>query len=152
MSHFPDGFLWGGATAANQCEGAWRTDGKGESVEDHLTGGAVDRPRTYTRVIDPDTYYPSHESVDFYGHYAEDIKLFGEMGMKIFRTSINWSRIFPVGDEDKPNLAGVEFYRDLFTECKKWGIEPLVTISHYEIPWGLCEKYNGWYDRRCVDF
>ena len=152
MAYFPEGFLWGGATAANQCEGAWRTDGKGESIEDHLTGGAVDRPRTYTRQILPDTYYPSHESVDFYHHYKEDIRLFGEMGMKIFRTSINWSRIFPVGDEDEPNQAGVEFYRSLFEECKKWGIEPLVTISHYEIPWGLCEKYNGWADRRLVDF
>ena len=152
MAHFPEGFLWGGATAANQCEGAWLADGKGESVEDHLTGGAVDRPRTYTRVIDPDTYYPSHESVDFYGHYRDDIKLFGEMGMKIFRTSINWSRIYPVGDEDEPNQAGVEFYRSMFQCCRDNGIEPLVTISHYEIPWGLCEKYNGWYDRRCVDF
>ena len=152
MANFPEGFLWGGAVAANQCEGAWNVDGKGPSVEDHMMGGAVDRPRLYTRHIDPDKYYPSHESVDFYHHYKEDIKLFGEMGMKIFRTSINWSRIFPVGDEDEPNQAGVEFYRDLFTECKKWGIEPLVTISHYEIPMGLAVKYNGWADRRCIDF
>ena len=152
MAHFPEGFLWGGATAANQCEGAWQEGGKGPSVEDHLKGGTVSTPRMYTRVIDPDEYYPSHESVDFYHHYREDIELFGKMGMKIFRTSINWSRIFPVGDEAEPNRAGVEFYRDMFQCCRDNGIEPLVTISHYEIPMGLCEKYNGWVDRRCVDF
>ena len=152
MAYFPEDFLWGGAVAANQCEGAWKADGKGESVEDHLTGGTVSTPRTYTRVIDADTYYPCHESVDFYHHSREDIELLKQMGMKIFRTSINWSRIFPIGDEDEPNQAGVEFYRDMFTCLKEAGIEPLVTISHYEIPWGLAEKYNGWADRRCVDF
>ncbi len=152
MAHFPDGFLWGGATAANQCEGAWLADGKGPSVEDHLTGGTVSTPRTFTRVIEEGTYYPSHEAVDFYGHYKEDIRLFGEMGMKVFRMSINWARLYPVGDEPEPNEAGVAFYRSVFEECGKWGIEPLVTISHYEIPWGLCEKYNGWADRRCVEF
>ena len=152
MAYFPDGFLWGGAVAANQCEGAWNVDGKGPSIEDHLMGGDVKTPRCYTRYIDPDKYYPSHESVDFYGHYKDDIKLFGEMGMKIFRTSINWSRLYPVGDEDEPNAAGVAFYHSLFSECQKWGIEPLVTISHYEIPMGLCEKYGGWRDRRCIDF
>ena len=152
MANFPEGFLWGGAVAANQCEGAWLEDGKGPSVEDYLTGGAVDRARTFTPEIDPDIYYPSHESVDFYHHYKEDIALFGKMGMKLFRTSINWSRIYPVGDEDEPNQAGVEFYRSMFEECKKWGIEPLVTISHYEVPMGLAKKYNGFADRRCIDF
>lgn len=152
MAHFPEGFLWGGAVAANQCEGGWQADGKGPSVQDHLTGGAHMVPRVFTREIEPETYYPSHESVDFYGHYKEDIKLFGEMGMKLFRTSINWTRLYPVGDEREPNAAGVEFYRSLFQECKRWGIEPLVTISHYEFPFGLAEKYGGWRDRRVIDF
>jgi len=152
MGHFPEGFLWGGAVAANQCEGGWREGGKGPSVEDHLKGGDVHTPRQYNRVIDPDAYYPSHESVDFYHRYADDIKLFGEMGMKIFRTSINWSRLYPVGDEPEPNPEGVAFYRSLFQCCRDNGIEPLVTISHYEIPFGLAEKYDGFVSRKTIDF
>ncbi len=148
---FPKGFLWGGATAANQFEGAWNTDGKGPSVPDHIRGGTVSSPRLWDKEIDPNVYYPSHEAVDFYHHYAEDIALYGEMGFKCFRLSVNWSRIFPTGMEEEPNQAGLDFYHRVFAECRKYGIEPLVTISHYELPWGLSEKYNGWTDRAVID-
>ncbi|MEG2328491.1 glycoside hydrolase family 1 protein [Anaerorhabdus sp.] len=149
---FPKEFLWGGATAANQCEGGWNVDGKGASTSDHLTGGTHTSPRRFTKVIEPNTYYPSHEAVDMYGHYKEDIKLFAEMGFKIYRMSINWTRIYPIGDEAEPNQKGVQYYREIFEELKKYNIEPLVTISHYEMPYGLTEKYNGWADRKVIDF
>lgn len=153
MGIFRKDFLWGGACAANQFEGAWNVDGKGPSVSDMCTNGSHTQPKLITTTIRKDEYlYPSHEAIDFYHHYEEDIQLFAEMGFKCFRTSINWSRIFPVGDETEPNEKGLEFYDRVFDCCKKYGIEPLVTISHYEIPYGLCEKYNGFEDRRCVDF
>lgn len=149
---FPENFYWGGATAANQFEGGWKEEGKGASTSDHLTGGTVSQARRFTRVIEPDTYYPSHEAIDFYHHYKEDIAMFAEMGFKMFRLSINWTRIYPQGDETEPNEKGIAFYRSVFEECKKYGIEPLVTISHYEMPYGLCEKYGGWRSRKCIDF
>jgi 6-phospho-beta-glucosidase len=149
---FPSDFLWGGATAANQCEGAWNSDGKGESCADHLTGGTHTTPRRFTKTIESKTHYPSHEAIDFYHHVKEDIALFGEMGFKVYRLSINWTRLYPNGDEDQPNSKGIEFYRDVFLECQKYGIKPLVTISHYEMPYGLAEKYGGWVNRRCIDF
>ena len=152
MAKFPEGFLWGGATAANQCEGAWNVDGKGDSTSDHLTGGTVSEPRRYTHDIEEGTYYPSHFATDEYGHYLEDIDLFAEMGFKCYRLSINWTRIFPQGDEDEPNAAGLAYYKRLFEHMKEVGIEPLVTISHYEMPFGLCDKYGGWANRACVDF
>lgn len=149
---FPEGFYWGGATAANQFEGGWKEGGKGESTSDHLTGGTLSEPRRFTRKIEENTYYPSHEGIDFYHHYKEDIAMFGEMGFKMFRLSLNWTRFYPNGDEEKPLQEGIDFYRDVFEECKKFGIEPLVTISHYEMPYGLCEKYGGWSNRQCIDF
>jgi len=149
---FPPGFLWGGATAANQCEGAWQVDGKGESIQDHLTAGSLTTKRVFTWDIEPDKYYPSHDAIDFYHHYKEDIALFGEMGFKVFRLSINWSRIFPNGDEAEPNEAGLAFYDRVFDECHKYGIEPLVTLSHFELPLHLVEKYQGFADRRTIDF
>jgi len=149
---FPEGFLWGGASAANQWEGAWDVDGKGPSIEDHLTGGTVDLPRRFTSTIEPGTYYPAHEAVDFFHHYEGDIALFAEMGYKILRLSINWTRLFPRGDEEAPNQAGVEFYRGVFEACRRHGIEPLVTISHYEMPYHLAEVYGGWRDRRLIGF
>lgn len=153
MSVFRDDFLWGGACAANQFEGGWDVDGKGPSVSDMCTNGSHTQPKLITSTIQKDKYlYPSHEAIDFYHHYEEDIALFAEMGFKCFRTSINWSRIFPVGDEDTPNEKGLEFYDKVFDCCLKHNIEPLVTISHYEIPYGLCEKYNGFEDRRCVEY
>jgi 6-phospho-beta-glucosidase len=148
----PEGFLWGGAVAANQCEGAWNSNGKGASTADCMTGGSLHVKREYTHGVEDGKYYPSHEAIDFYHHYKEDVKLFAEMGFKCFRTSINWTRIFPIGDESEPNEAGLEFYDDLFDECLKYGIEPVVTISHYETPYGLVEKYGTWENRKMIGF
>ena len=148
---FPKGFLWGGAVAANQCEGAYLEDGKGLSVPDMLLGGDVNTPRTFLPKTDPEAFYPSHEAVDFYHHYKEDIALFAEMGWKVFRLSINWGRIFPNGDDEEPNEAGLAFYDKVFDECHKHGMEPLVTLCHYEIPWNIVTKYNGFSDRRVID-
>ena len=149
---FPKEFFWGGATAANQFEGGWNEDGKGDSVCDHMTGGTVDKHRYFTNEIKSDTHYPSHEDIDFYHRYKEDIALFAEMGFRMFRMSINWTRIFPNGDDEVPNQKGIDFYRSVFEECKKYGIEPLVTISHYELPYNLMKKYDGWLNRKCIDF
>ena len=152
MSVLRNDFLWGGAVAANQLEGAWNLDGKGDSVPDHCTTGAADRPKRLTAAIEPGTLYPSHEAIDFYHHYEEDIALFAEMGFKVFRTSVNWTRIFPTGMEEEPNEKGLEFYDRVFDCCRKHGIEPLVTISHYELPWALVEKYNGWESRELIEY
>lgn len=149
---FPDNFLWGGAVAANQCEGAWDVGGKGDSICDHSRGGSLNKKRVFDREIDPDEYYPSHEAIDFYHHYKEDIALFAEMGFKVFRLSIAWSRIFPKGDELEANEEGLAFYDKVFDECHKYGIEPLVTLSHFEIPYHLVETYNGFSNRKVVDF
>ena len=151
MGLFPQGFLWGGATAANQCEGGWDVDGKGIGIPDTMTGGTVSAPRMFYPDIQPGTYYPSHESIDMYHHYLDDIKLFGEMGFKCYRTSINWTRLFPNGDELEPNPNGVAFYRRIFEALRAEGIEPLVTLSHYEFPYALTKKWNGWADRRTID-
>lgn len=151
MGTFRDDFLWGGATAANQYEGAWDVDGKGPSVSDMCTNGSYKTPKRITPVFEEGTLYPSREATDFYHHYKEDIALFAEMGFKTFRLSINWTRIFPTGMEEKPNEKGLEFYDKVFDECLKYGIEPLVTISHYELPYALVEKYNGWEGREVID-
>lgn len=148
---FPKNFLWGGATAANQCEGAYMENGKGLSIMDKITA-IKDGRRHYTQKIESDTYYPSHEAIDFYHHYKEDIALFAEMGFKCFRMSIAWSRIFPRGDEEEPNKDGLTFYADVFHELRKYGIEPVVTLSHYEMPLYLAEHYGGWTNRRTIDF
>ncbi|CAM3406905.1 MULTISPECIES: 6-phospho-beta-glucosidase [Saccharibacillus] len=149
---FPEGFLWGGATAANQLEGGYDQGGKGLSTSDMMTAGTHTVPRRITTELLPGENYPSHEAVDFYHRYAEDIALFGEMGFKVFRLSIAWSRIFPNGDEAEPNEEGLAFYDRVFAELQQRGIEPLVTISHYEAPFGLANIYNGWSDRRVIDF
>nr|WP_295602485.1 6-phospho-beta-glucosidase [uncultured Terrisporobacter sp.] len=148
---FRKDFLWGGATAANQFEGAWNIDGKGPSCADMCTGGSHTRSKRITREIEEGTFYPSHEAIDFYHRYKEDIALFAEMGFKVFRFSIGWSRIFPNGDDAMPNEAGLKFYDNVIDECLKYGIEPLITISHYEVPFSLCEKYNGWASREMID-
>ena len=150
MGVFRDDFMWGGAVAANQVEGAWDVDGKGISLPDLCTNGSYANPKLLTPTVEPDKLYPSHEAVDFYHHYEEDIALFAEMGFKVFRTSINWTRIYPTGLESRPNEKGLEFYDRIFGCCKKHNIEPLVTISHYEIPYTLVEKYNGWASRELV--
>ena len=148
---FPENFLWGGATAANQFEGGYREGGKGLSTADVMTGGTHTEARRITPILEEGTYYPSHEAIDFYHRYKEDIALFAEMGFKTFRMSINWTRIFPNGYELEPNEEGLKFYDDVFAELKKYNIEPLVTISHYETPFGLTEKWNGWLGRETID-
>lgn len=144
---FPKNFLWGGAVAANQCEGAYKEDGKGLSIQDVMPRGIKG-----ARTEKPTEDNMKLIGIDFYHRYKEDIKLFAEMGFKVFRTSIAWSRIFPKGDETVPNEAGLQFYDDLFDECHKYGIEPLVTISHYETPLYLAEHYNGWLNRELIGF
>ena len=149
---FPKNFLWGGAVAANQLEGAWNIDGKGISTADCMTAGSRDKAREYTDGILEGKYYPNHQGIDFYHHYKEDIALFAEMGFKCFRTSIAWTRIFPEGDEELPNELGLKFYDDLFDECLKYGMQPVVTISHYETPYNLVKKYGSWRNRKMIDF
>ncbi len=144
---FSDGFLWGGAVAANQCEGAYNEDGKGLSTQD-VTPHGIKGP--VTKEPTPDNM--KLMGIDFYHRYKDDIKLFAEMGFKVFRTSIAWSRIFPNGDEKEPNEKGLQFYDDLFDELLKYGIEPLVTISHYETPLNLSVKYDGWINREMISF
>ncbi len=151
MTFRPD-FLWGGATAANQFEGAWDVDGKGPSVSDMCTNGSHTMPKRITRTHEEGTLYPSHEATDFYHHYEGDIALLAEMGYKTFRMSINWTRIFPTGMEKEPNEKGLEFYDKVFDECAKYGIEPLVTMSHYEMPYALIEKCNGWEGREVIEY
>lgn len=147
MGIFPNDFLWGGAVAANQCEGAYNEDGKGLSVQDVTPHGLKT-----ARTEGPTEDNMKLVGIDFYHRYEEDIRLFAEMGFKVFRTSIAWTRIFPHGDEEEPNEAGLAFYDAVFDTCHKYGIEPLVTISHYETPLYLAEHYNGWTNRKLVDF
>lgn len=148
----PKNFLWGGATAANQYEGGWKEGKKGDSLSDHLSGGSKTIRRRFTPVIEPDVCYPSREATDFYHHYQEDIALFAEMGMKAFRLSITWSRIFPNGDEQEPNEEGLAFYDRVFDECRKYGIEPIVTLMHFDMPYHLLKRYGGFTDRKVIDF
>lgn len=152
MRKLPENFLWGGAVAAHQVEGAWNIDGKGMSIVDVLTAGTHGVDRQITDAILPGRYYPNHEAVDFYHHYKEDVKLFAEMGFRCFRTSIAWTRIFPNGDEEQPNEAGLQFYDNLFDELLKYGIEPVITLSHFEMPYHLVKEYGGWKNRKIIDF
>ena len=155
MSKFPADFLWGGATAANQYEGAYNVDGKGLSVQDVTPkGGMPAKAGDLNPLItdEPTADNLKLEGIDFYHRYKEDIALFAEMAFKVYRTSIAWSRIFPNGDEAEPNEAGLKFYDDLFDELAKYGIEPLVTLSHYETPLHLARKYNGWVNRDLIGF
>lgn len=165
IRRFPEGFLWGGATAANQVEGGWKDGGKGISVSDcarhHLDVDVTNYKKHNTVTskdieealkTDDESLYPKRHGSDFYHHYKEDIKLFAEMGFKVYRMSIAWSRIFPNGDDIKPNEEGLKFYDNVFDECLKYGIEPLVTMSHYEPPINLVLNYNGWYSRELVGF
>ncbi|EOY1611256.1 glycoside hydrolase family 1 protein [Listeria monocytogenes] len=161
---FPKGFLWGGATAANQVEGAYDVDGKGLSTAD-MVKFIPKEERTRDLELDVskaeieaiiagkvEGRFPKRDGVDFYHHYKEDIALFAEMGFKTFRLSLNWARIFPNGDDKEPNEKGLEFYDKVFDELLKYDIEPLVTLSHYETPLNLTLKYNGWADRRVIGF
>ncbi|MEH7313799.1 6-phospho-beta-glucosidase [Priestia megaterium] len=142
---FTKSFLWGGALAANQMEGAYKEDGKGLSVADVMPDG-IWGPIVYP----PQGEYLKHNAIDFYHRYKEDIALLAEMGLKCLRTSIAWSRIFPNGDEEQPNEAGLKYYDDLFDELAKYNIEPLITLSHYEMPMHLVEHYGGWTNRKVI--
>lgn len=155
-STFPDGFLWGGAIAANQAEGAYLEGGKGLTTVDTIPHGK-DRMSVKLGIekrfsLRDDEYYPSHVGIDFYHRYKEDIALMAEMGFTVFRTSIAWSRIYPNGDELTPNAEGIAFYRDMFAECKKQGIEPLVTLCHFDVPMHLVKEYGSWRNRKMVEF
>lgn len=144
-------FLWGGAIAAHQVEGAYDILGKGLSIADVLTAGNVNTPRKITKGIIEGEFYPNHEAIKFYENYREDIKLFAEMGFKCLRTSISWTRIFPTGEEEYPNENGLKFYDELFDFMLENNIEPIITLSHFEMPYYLVEKYGGWRDRRLID-
>jgi 6-phospho-beta-glucosidase len=163
VSGFPKGFLWGGAIAANQCEGAWQEGGKGISVADiNRLQEELPLEKRYnkdlstediTRALnDPSGTYPKRFGIDFYHTYREDLKLLAGMGLNTFRTSISWSRIFPKGDDEKPNEEGLKFYDGLIDEIIKNGMKPLITVSHYEFPINLALNYTGWHDRRLIDF
>lgn len=144
--NFSNDFLWGGAIAANQAEGAYNEDGKGLSVQDVTRKGWQEDPQEC-----PTEDNLKLKGIDFYHRYKEDIQLFAEMGFTVFRLSISWPRIFPNGDEATPNEAGLKFYDDVFDECLKYGIEPLVTLSHYETPLAITRKYDGWRNRKVID-
>lgn len=146
----PKDFLWGGAIAAHQAEGAWNIDGRGPSIADVMTAGGNGIPRKITKGIIEGEYYPNHEAIDFYHRYKEDIQLFKELGLKCLRTSISWSRIFPTGQEETPNEQGLKFYDDLFDECLKNGIEPVVTLSHFEIPYAIYEDFGGFANKAVI--
>lgn len=146
----PKNFLWGGALAAHQVEGAWNEAGRGMSIADVMTAGGNGISRKITEGILENEYYPNHEAIDFYHHYKEDIQLFKEMGLKCLRTSISWSRIFPNGTEQEPNEAGLQFYDDLFDELIKNGIEPVITLSHFEMPYNLYKEFGGFGNKEVI--
>ena len=160
--HFPNGFLWGGATAANQVEGGWDEGGKGMTIQDCLPYrevGVADFTKQFAYssadlaealAAGPEANYPKRRAIDFYHHYKEDIALFAEMGFKVLRVSICWSRIYTDPRDPEPNEEGIAFYEDMFRECRKHGIEPLVTLSHYDPPLALVTDYQGWYSREVI--
>ena len=145
-------FLWGGAVAAHQVEGGYNKGGKGISIADVMTAGTHTIPRKITDGIIEGNYYPNHEGINFYEKYKEDVKLFAEMGFKCLRTSIAWTRIFPNGDDLEPNEEGLKFYDDLFDELLKYNIQPVITLSHFEMPYNLVKNYGGWRNRKLIDF
>ena len=160
---FPENFMWGGAVAANQLEGAYDTDGKGLCVADinefrddvditKKSNLEVTTDYIKEALASTDRIFPKRWGIDFYHTYKDDLKLLAELGLKTFRTSINWARIYPNGDDEKPNEAGLKFYDELFDEIIKNGMEPMITISHYEIPLNLTTAYKGWYSREVIDF
>ncbi|WP_104024597.1 6-phospho-beta-glucosidase [Vibrio hyugaensis] len=155
-SVFPENFLWGGAIAANQSEGGYREGGKGLTTVDMIPYGENRMPIKLGLVdsveLSEEEFYPSHQAIDFYHRYKEDIALLAEMGFKTFRMSIAWSRIFPKGDELEPNQAGIDFYRSVFEECHKYGIEPLVTLCHFDVPMHLVNEYGSWRNRKMIGF
>lgn len=145
-------FLWGGALAAHQVEGAYDRDGKGLSIADVMTAGTKDQARKITDGLKEGIYYPNHQAINFYINYKEDIDRFAELGLKSLRVSIAWTRIFPNGEEDSPNEKGLQFYHELFSYLRKKNIEPMVTLSHFEMPYALVKKYGGWRSRKMIDY
>lgn len=147
-----EGFLFGGALSANQCEGGYNLDGKGLSIADVVRGSQQGIPRQVDEKIHEGVYYPSHEAIDFYHRYKEDIALFAQMGFKCLRMSISWARIFPNGDDEIPNECGLQFYDKVFDELLKYNIQPIVTLSHFETPLHLVEAYGSWRNPKLIDF
>ena len=173
---FPKGFLWGGDISANQCEGGWDEGGKSPNMTDYHTGGTVNSPRMATYImpdgtygktpamiencnlpegaklaINPDEFYPNHKATDFYHHYKEDIAMFAELGFKAFNMTLSWARIFPKGIKEGINPEGVEFYHNVFKECLKYGIEPLVHLYKYDMPAFYIEELGGWKNRFLIE-
>lgn len=148
-------FLWGGATAANQWEGGWQRDGRGMALVDVIPHGVNRQPvmegKMDYRMLPADSFYPGREAVDGYSHYKEDIRLLAELGVKCYRFSFSWSRIFPMGEEEEPNEAGLRFYEEMIEELRRFQIEPVVTLCHFDIPLALVEKYGSWRSRRVID-
>ncbi len=155
MGHLPEGFLWGGATAANQCEGGYNKGGRGLANVDLIPAGPDRRPvMNGTRKMlecEEGYFYPGHEAIDMYSHFKEDIALFAEMGFRCYRLSIAWTRIYPNGFDEEPNEEGLKFYEELFDECHKYGIEPLVTIVHFDAPVACTRKFGSWKSREMID-
>lgn len=149
---FPKDFFWGGSIAAHQLEGAWQEGGKGPAIMDYATAGSYEVPREFTKEIEKDKKYPSHTGIDFYHGYKEDIKLFAEMGMTALRISIDWSRIYPRGDEEQPNQEGIDYYKDVIQTLIDYHIEPIVTLFHFEMPIVLVREYHSWLNPQVVEF
>lgn len=155
MGKLPEGFLWGGATAANQCEGGFGLGNKGTALVDVIPWGenrrAVMLGKMDYKNLPKDSYFPAREAIDMYHHWKEDIALMAEMGFKCYRFSFVWSRIFPTGEEDTPNEEGLKFYENIIDELIAHNIEPVVTICHFDIPLNLIEKYGSWRSRKVID-
>ena len=152
MTAFPKGFLWGGAVAAHQFEGGWQAGCKWVSIADVMTAGDNETKRRITDGVQSGENYPNHDAIDYYHRYHEDDQLFADLGLNCFRTSIAWTRIFPNGDEEQPNEAGLKFYDDVFDDLLSHQIEPVITLSHFEMPYHLVKKYGGWRSRKVIDF
>lgn len=156
--YFNENFLWGAALSAGQCEGAYKADGKGMTLSDYLPDAKRGRWDGMAKIDDVIAgkisydYCPSHKAIDFYHRYKEDIAMLAELGIKALRTSINWARIFPNGDESTPNMKGLEFYKNVINECKKYNIEPIITLNHFDTPANLYINYGGWGNRKLIDF
>lgn len=148
-------FYWGASLAAHQVEGAWNENGKGVGIMDIVTNGNYAEPRQVVRegqTVPKNKYFPTHTGIDFYHQYKSDIKMFSELGIKSLRMSIDWTRIYPTGEEKEPNRAGLDYYHDVINELLKYGIEPMVTICHFEMPLHLSRKYNSWLNKDMIDF
>ena len=146
-----ENFLWGGSIAAHQCEGAWNEDGKGLAMMDVATSGDVHHDRLIHDEKLPGYTYPSETGIDFYHRYKEDIALFKEMGFKTLRISVDWSRIYPNGDDEQPNEKGIQYYQNVVDTLLENDIEPIVTLYHFEMPLAIVRKYGSWTNRKTID-